>query len=783
MAEAEQAPPTNNDGPATQEETPADAAGSTTTGNARKSLPEEATAAGGSEPAKTSPKNYDRNVMLLTKLLDLEAPVITDRMVDFLLQEGVCEILMGFVTQVSEENFTGRPVHGCEVTDELKRSYRTIRLFGEEEPSAAWTKFMDAKAEAIAGAIFDIFHPKSCGSLYHACSVIKSMLQRSTDKVLDTIGSSVESVEKYLGVMLANISQPPVYETFLSIIGCGEASHPAKHRFYTSLSQWKLLLRVCDNITDPRGSSAHISACADAFLELTAHFAADPNGGEMMVQPIAHCPDLLSSLVTTVVGPSDHTQALCRYGQRYDAARVLETLLSQSMSPEVVVGPKQDAALAALHGIPVEKVKNQLLQVSSKLMEVLIEALPDLAKVLAGTPKGWDLVTNTSYSKIPEVPPVDGFGIDDDLPVPPGDPAAAAVPPPPGSGGGGASGGCPGQGGVAIRHTGHYAAPPLTALRVSVVALMANMVDQETANIDLLSPELWRVLAALFFQYPHSDLFHFQFYRLFFIVLRENHEVTLRNLLQKNRFLANLIDRAGPGTDDHGAAGSEGHNGRGAADSSAADVMALGRGPGGGTILRICNAIRLQVATLAPSSFLRQFLQSHERWRKFAPSLVATTVAQQQRGMGIPIAADRELGYSRDSLDGFPDLGDDPFGDSTPDSDNFGPDQVGHGSDFARVMGFDGEAEWVEEAPAAKKKGKRNKKKKKKKGGGGALAAATADGNGSGAANDGGDDVHRGGLVNGNDAEELEGGDEMPRMLGDDSPDPDVEMPSLDELE
>ena len=76
---------------------------------------------------------------------------------------------------------------------------------------------MDAKARTIAGSIFDIFDAKSCGSLYHACSVIKSMLQRSTDKVLDTIGSSVESVERYLGVMLANISQPPVYETFLNM--------------------------------------------------------------------------------------------------------------------------------------------------------------------------------------------------------------------------------------------------------------------------------------------------------------------------------------------------------------------------------------------------------------------------------------------------------------------------------------------------------------------------------------------------------------------------------------
>ena len=39
-----------------------------------------------------------KNKGLLTKMLELEEPSITPKMVDFLLQEGVCELLVGFVT-------------------------------------------------------------------------------------------------------------------------------------------------------------------------------------------------------------------------------------------------------------------------------------------------------------------------------------------------------------------------------------------------------------------------------------------------------------------------------------------------------------------------------------------------------------------------------------------------------------------------------------------------------------------------------------------------------------
>jgi hypothetical protein len=42
-----------------------------------------------------------KNRQLLEKMLALEQPVITPKMIDFLMQSGVCELLVSFVTRVS----------------------------------------------------------------------------------------------------------------------------------------------------------------------------------------------------------------------------------------------------------------------------------------------------------------------------------------------------------------------------------------------------------------------------------------------------------------------------------------------------------------------------------------------------------------------------------------------------------------------------------------------------------------------------------------------------------
>ena len=95
----------------------------------------------------------ERNLHLLNKMLDLEEPTISAKMVDFLLQPGVCESLTDFITQVGTKP---RPLPHESNSTELKFSYRATMLLSVDEPSDALLLFLSKKARTIATCMFDV---------------------------------------------------------------------------------------------------------------------------------------------------------------------------------------------------------------------------------------------------------------------------------------------------------------------------------------------------------------------------------------------------------------------------------------------------------------------------------------------------------------------------------------------------------------------------------------------------------------------------------------------------
>ena len=52
--------------------------------------------------SKDKHSKKERNRMFLLKMLNLEEPVITAKMVDYLLQEDVCDTLLEFITKIDK---------------------------------------------------------------------------------------------------------------------------------------------------------------------------------------------------------------------------------------------------------------------------------------------------------------------------------------------------------------------------------------------------------------------------------------------------------------------------------------------------------------------------------------------------------------------------------------------------------------------------------------------------------------------------------------------------------
>jgi hypothetical protein len=156
-----------------------------------------ASAAGASHGQMDEEMRKARNRVLVEGMLDLRNPVVTENMVDFLLADGVCELFVGFITQVPEVRPdpaalvgvrpAARPEKGDQLTQEeqkaLALSFNAMVLLASDEPTEALMTFLCNKAGAITEAIFEVFQPYSRGSFHHACRVIDHLLRCHTDQV------------------------------------------------------------------------------------------------------------------------------------------------------------------------------------------------------------------------------------------------------------------------------------------------------------------------------------------------------------------------------------------------------------------------------------------------------------------------------------------------------------------------------------------------------------------------------------------------------------------------
>ncbi|GMI05595.1 hypothetical protein TrLO_g11667 [Triparma laevis f. longispina] len=205
-----------------------------------------------------------------------------------------------------------------------------------------------------------------------------------------------------------------------------------------------------------------------------------------------------------------------------------------------------------------------------------------------------------------------------------------------------------------VKHTSGAPIIPFTSSRLEAVELLARIVRLKGSEV---KPEVWTKMGEWYFTYSENDLYHHHFYNILHTTLL-NCPDSLKSLVKDGKFITEAVKNYE----------AEGPFNR-------------------GSCLRCLNSVRLKIEGDPPSTFLRQYLSSHDQWKSFLPKLVEQTISNLKPGNGI----------------------------SVPGESGFGVEEsVGLGSEFARDLGFDGEAYVAEEGAKRKRK---KKKKKKKKGG------------------------------------------------------------------
>ncbi|CAN0391565.1 unnamed protein product, partial [Ectocarpus sp. 12 AP-2014] len=293
--------------------------------------------------------------ILIARMLDMDEPFMTEKMIQFLSVDGACELYVTFISQIGEEDevrksprkgseglLCKRPEPGDEVSEELKRSFRATMLLANSEPSDNHRTFLAKKARELTAAVLKVFWPSAKGSLHHACCVLDYLLRSYADEVFETLGRSRESLERHLGPMLRWAEYSPVSETMVKLLtfpsvggavaGAAvnyQTSAPSKWRLYSGLADWRFLLRVAENIFDRECSDSYASACADLLLEVVDRLSSDDNG-ELLLQPIGYCKELVDGLAAMAV---DQGLPLER---RTDSARTLLGITQKAADANIV---------------------------------------------------------------------------------------------------------------------------------------------------------------------------------------------------------------------------------------------------------------------------------------------------------------------------------------------------------------------------------------------------------------------------------------------------------------
>lgn len=596
-----------------------------------------------------------RNRQLLCKMLELEEPVITPKMVDFLLQDGVCELLLSFITQIG----TGqpRPLPSEGGLETLRLSYKACYVLSSHEPSEAMLAFLSKKASLITRNIFEIFRDDSAGSFYHAYRIIECLLRCYPGDVYDGISgdgngaSRIESMLRYIGFS-------PVGELVLIIVSLSPLSRmnsmfvmSSKNRwqFYEQLSDWILLLRICEVIIHSQDlcrtdlyvdADMHSLAATQLLQELIEKLSLEDNG-EILLQPLGYTPALLESLIDSCLGKSvsissrrsssslkgDNQTDLAPdaslpkgsnvpLSRRKSSVRLLCFLLRRASEPQIV------CISAGVGGAPTPIVTaNRLYPLRNQILNRIGRRMTDLFNVL--------------------------LTYDEDL-----------------------------QYSQSILTTSviFTRKPAFTSLRILLVELMILMVENDDNISSFIPASLWRIMAGWVNTYHQNNIYHALFYRLVFAVLRQGHEAPQKTLFQKALFAEFLMDSFYLIKSKRDEAAEMGYDSK--SDRMSCDSLGL--------LLNLTNVIRLQASCQSPLSFLRNFLNVLPKWSDFLSDVSESTKAMEQFGMGIRVVEYRQV--NANSLSSLL-LSENP----NKDENSFGFDNLAgsdFGSRYAKSLGF-----------------------------------------------------------------------------------------------
>ena len=517
-----------------------------------------------------------RSLVLLNKLLELEEPYITPKMVDYLYQQGVTEKLVSFITQAGSANARPGRNDDSSQSHEMKLAYKAVIILTCDEPSEATLNYLGKVAQTIVREIFDIFKDDSAGSFYHAYRIIGCLLRNFPTDVYEALCNDGKLPER-MSAIFRYIGHTPVSELLVMIVALTPLprasqlyliSAKSRWTFFEQLNQWDFMLKLTQIVVRPAdichlghicSAEQHSNASCLAIQELIEKLSLE-DMGEILFQSIGFTPALLDSLVDAIIDDQ------CDPCIRRSCCRLINFIIKSASEPEIFCFFGQQVGATV-------SVSNRFHSIRANVTNAIRRWMPQLAGML-----------KMFHSNADDEPSSESY-----------------------------------------KYSSYVIHRPFSVLRSYLMELIVLAVETDCTVAALVSSDLWKIMFKWTVIYAHNNIYHSMIYRLIFAILRGNDSATQSTLLQDAGLIRLITDYfvAYPNRVDC------------VYKTQSTDVV--NKSMVRGFLLKCANLIRLQSKHASATPFLVEFLGNNKEWADFEPTLITATSIQINFGMGIRV--------------------------------------------------------------------------------------------------------------------------------------------------
>lgn len=550
--------------------------------------------------------------VLLDRLLSIENPELNHEMLEFLLYPQNCQDLLNIMCASNRGNrFTredaGRNHINIKITDEennkkdadpdLVKAYRALYLLTRNESSPPLAIFIEKKGFELGACIFKMFEENSGASFWHVFEILTFLLRNRCKCVHEAMlaggyssfASRFDTILKYVGhepveqIILILLTEPPVSE---------HTSLPDHFaQFFAALKTYPLVDKIYQILTftsemcvinEEEGYTEDtcISNCLSFLYDMINRNIFSDNYN-FLSQLMTHS-KILEHIYESACTQSKFTKIQKLYLQ------IATLLIKQSQQPyfNFWMNGNLDNGQSSQHtSIPnlLHEHQKTLLNCAKLSMKNLITCLISSSSNSIGSNNG----ISSSQVDVDEIIEGKDYSLIKSK--------------------------------IVNGHTSTHGyneekrKKPFGSMRLEMIEYLVGVIQTDMSMTSQIKSDTWSLFISWLTEYPENNMFHINFYRLFFCVLRCNDNDAQKALFgAPNNFLDYLLDQITINDDKMGH--------RTCIKCTKTGVSGL--------LMNCMNATRLHLGdtlSLTTDDYVKFTADASDRWTEMMPHLVLVT--------------------------------------------------------------------------------------------------------------------------------------------------------------